>query len=273
MSDNRTEKNFEAIAEKFTYQYGKWIVWFQPTKEDFKELDKKWPFLTLGTSEEDIEDIVAIREQQTRVKRRKYFKESTEYLKKRIADNLLTDLVDEVLGTSASSTEKNALKAKVERAIKDIDNQSDTEEISATVQYVLEGKYVPSEKQKERNPLFGYVWTVTLDVVSLIVLVGIFNSTSDNQQRLVLALLMLIYLAIRTLGIGLGIMIMKQLTGLQEEFQRLRELLNEEVGKDELEQAKETKKIIDKGAKKTVIDSIFLTIAYLFTLWMIVTSL
>ena len=95
----------------------------------------------------------------------------------------------------------------------------------------------------------------------------------DNQQKLLLAILMLIYLAVRSLGLGIGWAVLPGLMGLEAELQRIRGLLYEELGKEELEKAAEIKKVFNRSAGKSIIDSIFLGIAYLATVWILLSAL
>jgi hypothetical protein len=276
--DDDANKGLEDIATDFAREYSQWVYWFRPTKEDFRELDKKWHFFTAGTSDNDIAEIVALREQQGLIKRREYLKDKVAHLKKSIGDHLIQDLVDQKLGASASVQEKAALRNKLKQALEQIDvlveDGNGTDDIAEVVQQVLEGKYVP-EKKKGRNfkKYWSYIWTIGVDVISLFVLFAIYNSTDDNQQRLILSILMLIYLAIRTLGMGIGWSILQGFVSLDEQFRHLRALLNEEPSGIEKEKAKNTEKALSEWTIKSFINGTFLTIAYLATIWILLSSL
>jgi hypothetical protein len=276
--DDDANKGLEDIATDFAWEYSQWVYWFRPTKEDFRELDKKWHFFTAGTSDNDIAEIVALREQQGLIKRREYLKDKVAHLKKSIGDHLIQDLVDQKLGASASVQEKAALRNKLKQALEQIDvlveDGNGTDDIAEVVQQVLEGKYVP-EKKKGRNfkKYWSYIWTIGVDVISLFVLFAIYNSTDDNQQRLILSILMLIYLAIRTLGMGIGWSILQGFVSLDEQFRHLRALLNEEPSGIEKEKAKNTEKALSEWTIKSFINGTFLTIAYLATIWILLSSL
>lgn len=267
--------NLEQVANKFAWQYSKWVSWFQPTKEDFQELKKRWPHYAIGIGSDEETEIINLRKQLGAVKQRAYLKDRIEQLKESIGDHLIDELVEEAVSSDVSPSQKIPfLKNDIRQALKEIDDLHDTDEIAATVELVLAGKYTHQQKKKGNyKAILSYTWTIAVDVISLLVLFAVYSSTEDNQQRLVLSILMLIYLAVRSLGMGTGWVILQGFMRLNTEFQRLRGLLNDEISKEELEKTADVKKMFNRTMAKSVIDGIFLFIAYIATVMMLLSSL
>lgn len=270
------DDRLEQVASKFAWQYSKWVSWFQPTKEDFQELKKRWPHYAIGLGSDEETEIINLRKQLGAIKQRAYLKDRIEQLKESIGDHLIDELVEEAVSSDVSPSQKIPfLKNDIRQALKEIDDLHDTDEIAATVELVIAGKYTPQQREKKGNhkAILSYTWSIAVDVISLFVLFAVYSSTEDNQQRLVLSILMLIYLAVRSLGMGTGWIMLQGFMGLNTEFQRLRELLNDEISKDELEKTTDAKKMFNRTMVKSIIDGIFLFIAYIATVAILLSSL
>jgi hypothetical protein len=73
----------------------------------------------------------------------------------------------------------------------------------------------------------GYAWRILTNVVEVAVVLFAFSRLHDDFQIIVMAVLGTIYVAVRGVGLGLTVCYAKLQATLDEEFPRLRHILND----------------------------------------------
>ena len=127
-------------------------------------------------------------------------------------------------------------------------------------------KDVATEK---KNPWrwAGYVWTVIVNLITIGVVLAIYDNVYESFEIIVTSILILVYLSIQSFSMVYGQTITATAFGLDTEFKRIRKLLKDEPNKDEKEEIQEAKKKVDRAAIKMYINAGFLFIIYLIALF------
>jgi hypothetical protein len=126
----------------------------------------------------------------------------------------------------------------------------------------------------------SYIWTVVLGLVEISVTISLFGSNyvSDPFQTKVLALLVIIYTTIRTLGIGLGQTVLNTAVLTDASFKKLQKMSPgylRDVAAEEEEKAaqEELSEKIRRMNIKSIINSIIVAIMYLIAVYNLFSSL
>lgn len=74
---------------------------------------------------------------------------------------------------------------------------------------------------------FGYAWSVIANCIYLSVILYVFDKLDGRLEFILVSILGLIYVAVRTIGIGLVMMLYESDFVRQKEFAKIRTLLND----------------------------------------------
>ena len=121
-------------------------------------------------------------------------------------------------------------------------------------------------EKKDVRKWLSYLWTVLVNLITLGVVVAIYDAILSSFEIIVVSLLILIYLSVQSFTMSYGKITVETAFGLDEEFKRIRKLLKNEPTRDEIDGLKETKKKVGKEMVKTYINAAFIVIIYLITL-------
>jgi hypothetical protein len=122
---------------------------------------------------------------------------------------------------------------------------------------------------EKKNPWrwIGYAWVVIINLITIGVVLAIYDKVYKSFEIIVISILILIYLSFQSFLMIYSQTITVTAFGLGIEFKRIRRLLKDEPDKYEKEEIQETKKKVDKAAIKMHINALFLFIIYLITLF------
>jgi predicted nucleic acid-binding Zn ribbon protein len=140
------------------------------------------------------------------------------------------------------------------------------------------GAVAGEEQKNDSLKWVGYTWTVIVNLVTLGVVVGIYNSIYNSFEIITVSILIIIYLSIQTFAMTYGNATIESLFSTHAEFERIRKILNknneneddEELEKEELKEAREK---VNKAKIKMYINSAFIFILYIIAVWHIFGSL
>lgn len=123
------------------------------------------------------------------------------------------------------------------------------------------------EKKKSPWRWFSYAWTVIQNLIVIGVIFAIYGSIYASFEVIVVSLLILIYLSLQGFSMIYGKTSVETAFALDAEFKRIRKLLKDEPEEYETEEIQEAKKKVDRMMVKMYINSGFLFLIYLITLW------
>lgn len=131
---------------------------------------------------------------------------------------------------------------------------------------------IDTKKIKKVWNSFGYIWTVIVNIITVFVVVSIYDSLYDDFEIIVVSLLILIYLSIQTFIMTYGNILIKNAFSLNSEFNRIRKLIqnNEDYEYEEnleKEDIEEAHKKTNKAEIKMYINAGFAFIIYLIALY------
>jgi len=113
----------------------------------------------------------------------------------------------------------------------------------------------------------GYIWTVIVNLITIGVVFAIYDNVYDSFEIIVVSLLILIYLGFQSFSMIYNKTMIETAFVLDGEFKRIRRLLKNEPNEYKTKKIQEAKKKADKAMVKMYINSIFLFIIYLITLF------
>jgi predicted nucleic acid-binding Zn ribbon protein len=112
----------------------------------------------------------------------------------------------------------------------------------------------------------SYAWTVVVNLITIGVVLAIYDSVYASFETIVVSLLILIYLSFQSFSMIYGKTTTETVFALDIEFKRIRKLLKDEPDEYEMEEIQEAKKKVDKGMIKMYINAGFIFIIYLIAL-------
>ena len=148
-----------------------------------------------------------------------------------------------------------------------VEKMLDKKEVTSATK---EGGATTETSEKKKWVIFGYVWTIGLNVVSFLVILGILGSVQDNFSKIIVSSLVIIYLSIDSIGVNQGTTLTTFILGLDDEFRRLRKLLKDQPSESEIEEMREVRRKVELAKKKALIHSIFIFLAYLVAVYSLV---
>lgn len=116
----------------------------------------------------------------------------------------------------------------------------------------------------------GYLWTIAVNCFYLFIILAVFDKLHHRPEVVIVAILGLIYVLIRGLGIGLSIYISVSMLQFNKQLQHIRLLLNDPSADAEAEELREAEERENKRWPKLYINMFFLSITSLiclFVLW------
>jgi hypothetical protein len=119
--------------------------------------------------------------------------------------------------------------------------------------------------------IFAYGWRVLVNLIMLTIVLGTLGEARGRFEITPIAILGLIYVTIRSMGIGHAIAYAQLGTGLDLELTHIRELLGEDRDhhRDEMDEFKK----IGKGRMgRLYVDAIFLALAFFICLYWLGTA-
>lgn len=122
----------------------------------------------------------------------------------------------------------------------------------------------------EQNNQWGWlgnVWTVIVNLITVVVVFAIYGSIYGDFETTVVSLLILIYLSIQSFSMLQGKTIAENACAFDSEFKRIRELLNANPTDEEAEEVQSARKKFEKSMTKMAINSTFVVIMYLIALF------
>jgi hypothetical protein len=121
-----------------------------------------------------------------------------------------------------------------------------------------------------------YIWEVVKDIIALAVILGAFSVANTKFETVVIAMLVFIYLTLTAYFMGWGKLNFAFLDFFIKNEQNMRKLLKEKISEYEEEAENEAFKkytdMKDKTEKLAFINAIYIFIAYLITLFILITS-
>lgn len=129
------------------------------------------------------------------------------------------------------------------------------------------GATVGIAEKKNYWKWLSYTWTIIVNLITIGVVLAIYDSVYASFETIVVSLLIFIYLSFRGFLILYGKTIAETAFALDGEFKRIRRLLKDELDDSETEEVQEAKKKVDKSIVKMYINAVFLFIIYLITLF------
>ncbi len=117
-----------------------------------------------------------------------------------------------------------------------------------------------------------YAWirhagTVLFGVAEVIILLAILGFPSTATELLIVTILILIYVTLRSIGLGLAQTMVIGASALDTELKRIRELLGQVEDEDAREYQKELKDKVRKSQTKFYINLVTIAILYLITIF------
>lgn len=129
------------------------------------------------------------------------------------------------------------------------------------------GAVVGVPEKKNYWKWLGYIWTVIVNLITIGVVIAIYDNVYGNFETIVVSLLILIYLGFQSFSMIYGKTTAETAFALDGEFKRIRRLLKDEPDEYEAEEIQEAKKKVDKAMVKMYINAAFLFIIYLIALF------
>jgi hypothetical protein len=140
------------------------------------------------------------------------------------------------------------------------------------------------KKMKIFLVVLGYVWRVASNLIQLLVVLFIFSKLNVRFEVIVIAVLGLIYTALRTMGFGLFLAFTNLERLLDREFLQLRSLLSDQTLQDDDERdlvltedwkavSAEKAKLMDRAIYKSYIDALFVMVIWIICLYQLFTNL
>ena len=123
------------------------------------------------------------------------------------------------------------------------------------------------KKEYDSKTIFSYVWIVGINLVKLLIVNVILNSTYNPSEIITYCLLIIIYLSIDSFFISHNHSLIKMSLGLDEEFERVREILKEKENEEEKEYLGEVKAKLNKVFIKMYINDGFNILIYIIVLF------
>lgn len=122
------------------------------------------------------------------------------------------------------------------------------------------------------KPFLSYWWTILINIITLIIAIGILNSTYADYEKIVLSMLVIIYLYIISFSSAWGLSKTQELLWLNDEFRKIRKLLNinEEDESEDIQKFRDNQK---KTQYKFYINGGFNFIIYVIAIFTIIWSL
>ncbi|MCX6792910.1 MAG: hypothetical protein NTY12_02700 [Candidatus Falkowbacteria bacterium] len=144
-------------------------------------------------------------------------------------------------------------------------------EILEYIEKLLDKKEIVASEDSDaikKNPWrwLGYTWTIIINLITIGVVLAIYDKVYANFEIIVVSILILIYLSLQSFSMIYGRTIWQTALGLDVEFKRIRKLLKNEPNKDEKDEMQEAKKTVNEAMIKMYINAAFLFIIYLITL-------
>jgi hypothetical protein len=132
--------------------------------------------------------------------------------------------------------------------------------------------------------VLGYVWRVVSNLIQLLVVLYIFSKLNERFEVIVIAVLGLIYTALRSMGWGLFMAFTGMERLLDREFLLLRRLLNDQTLQDDDERdliltedwkavAALKTKLMERAMFKSYIDALFVGVIWIICLYQLFTYL
>ena len=121
---------------------------------------------------------------------------------------------------------------------------------------------------EKKNPLrwARYLWAVIVNLVTIGVVLAIYDNVHGSFEIIVISILILIYLSVQSFSMIYGPTITTTALGLDTELKRIRKLLKDKPNKDE-EEIQGVKNEVDRAVIKIRINAGFFFIIYLIALF------
>lgn len=125
----------------------------------------------------------------------------------------------------------------------------------------------------------SYGWSVFINLITLGIVILIFNSLNSNFEFLVISILVLLYGSVHSVlsfqNVGYAKIFMNLGVALNNEFKRLRKLFGDKVDFDEENEintlreseAVKAQEVVEQATVKVYIDGAFLGVIELIALW------
>lgn len=115
---------------------------------------------------------------------------------------------------------------------------------------------------------FSYLWTAVISIVEIFITLTVFSNIFDDTQIKIVAILVIIYTTIRTIGAGLGQALVGLIIMTNKEFRTLRQIIDKEYlqtekAEDDIEEEKKAMEVFQKNRVKTYITGTGLFIMYI----------
>lgn len=117
----------------------------------------------------------------------------------------------------------------------------------------------------------AYVWRVLINLVMLTIVAGTLLSARGRFEITVIAILGMIYVAVRSSGIGYAMTYIQLTHALDNEFTRVRELLGEDQ-QGHRQYLSDLQRTSSGRLRRLYIDAVFHSIAFLICLYWLVTA-
>ena len=112
-----------------------------------------------------------------------------------------------------------------------------------------------------------YGWHIAVNCFALFIVISVLDKFYNRSEGVIVAILGLIYVSIRQVGIGMGFAYGHSLSHLNKQFVRIRERLNDPPSDAERKEMKTLDESQTRGLGRMIIDSVFLAIIFLLCLW------
>lgn len=122
-------------------------------------------------------------------------------------------------------------------------------------------------EKKSLSHWFSYAWTIVVNLITIGVVLAIYDQVYENFETIAVSILILIYLSIQSFSMTYGHTITTAAFGLDTEFKRIRKLLKDEPNKIEKEGIEKAQKKVNEATIKMFINASFLLIIYLIALF------
>lgn len=134
-------------------------------------------------------------------------------------------------------------------------------------------RYEEKRKEARRRNLPSYIWLVTKDIFSLLVILGIFNFASSSFETALFSLLVLIYLSVEGFFSTFGYKTMQTNFALANELLQIKQLLKYEENETEKGKQEKAAEAFSKLETHVQIHSMFLFLFFVIALWNLVVAL
>lgn len=113
----------------------------------------------------------------------------------------------------------------------------------------------------------SYGWSIVIGLVEIFVTLAVFSDVYDPFELKVLAILVIIYTTLRSVGAGVGQAIIGLTQGLEGEFRKLNkaeyERMSEEDREWDAEKRKEGQQAVEKVNRKIMINLVIVAVMYI----------